>query len=112
MTINSTIRRSKRGGGKDRGQSKEGRGIKGRLLGGLSEVSLLVLRLVEGLPDTGSHPAQMGIGVSSCGGFPREKYHVVCVVSKQTVRDLARVGLKNACGKTKTRCHQFNERKA
>jgi hypothetical protein len=65
VIINSSILRSrKKGGSKDRGPSKEGRRIKGRLLGGLSEVSLLVLRLMEGLPDTGSHPAQMGIGVS------------------------------------------------
>jgi hypothetical protein len=62
----------KRGGGKDRGQSQEDRRIKGRLLGGLSEVSLLVSRLMVGLPDTGSHPAQMGIGVSYCEGRPRE----------------------------------------
>ncbi len=71
MIIESTILRSKRGS-KDRGQSKEGRSIKGRLLGGSSEVSLLVLRLMEGLPDTGSHPAQVGIGVSYCEGFPKE----------------------------------------
>jgi hypothetical protein len=38
--------------------------IKEQLLGGWSEARLLVLRLMEGLPDTGSHPAQMGIGVS------------------------------------------------
>jgi hypothetical protein len=49
-------------------QGKEGRRIKGRLLGGLSEVSLLVLRLMEGLPDTGSHPAQMvsGSAIERC----------------------------------------------
>jgi hypothetical protein len=38
--------------------------IKEQLLGGLREARLLVLRLMEGVPDTGSHPAQMGIGVS------------------------------------------------
>ncbi len=45
--------------------------IKEQLLGGLSEARLLVLRLMEGLPDTGSHPAQMGIGVSYNKGVPR-----------------------------------------
>jgi hypothetical protein len=63
VIIKSTIQRSKgKGESKDRGQSKEGRRIKGRLLGGLSEGSLLVLGLMEGLPDTGSHPAQMVSG--------------------------------------------------
>ena len=50
----------------------------GRLLGGLSEVRLLVLRLMEGLPDTGSHPAQMGIGVSYGKGASRENM-IKCV---------------------------------
>jgi hypothetical protein len=67
---------------------------------------------MEGLPDTGSHPAQMSSGVSYCDGLPRRKDRVVCVISKQIVRGLARMGPKNACGKTKTRCHQFNGRKA
>jgi hypothetical protein len=71
VIINSTILRSKKGS-KDRGQNKEGRRIKGRLLGGSNEVSLLVLRMMKGLPDTGSHPAQMDIGVSYCEGFPKE----------------------------------------
>jgi hypothetical protein len=68
--------------------------------------------MMKGLPYTGSHPAQMGIGVSYCGGFPKGIPCSVCVVSKQAVRGLARVGLKNACGETKTRCRQFNERKS
>ncbi len=72
MIINSTLLRSKRGGSKDRGQNKEGRRIKRRLLGGSNEVSLLVLRMMKGLPDTGSHPAQMSIGVSYCEGSPKE----------------------------------------
>jgi hypothetical protein len=38
----------------------------------LIEVRLLALRLMEGLPDTGSHPAQMGIGVSYNKRVPRE----------------------------------------
>ncbi len=46
--------------------------IKEQLLGGLTEARLLVLGLMEGLPDTGSHPAQMGIGVSYNNGVPRE----------------------------------------
>jgi hypothetical protein len=46
--------------------------IKEQLLGGLSGARLLVLRLMEGLPDTGSNPAQMGIGVSYNKGVPRE----------------------------------------
>ncbi len=79
MIVNSTILGLReKGGSKDRGQGKEGRRIKGRLLGGLSEVSLLALRLMEGLPDTGSHPAQMGIGVSYSKGVPRENI-VKCV---------------------------------
>jgi hypothetical protein len=65
-----------------------------------------VLGLMEGLSDTGPHPAQIGIGVSYGEGFPWKTPWSVCVVSKQTVRGLARVGLKDACGKTKTRCHQ------
>ncbi len=67
MIINSTLLESKRGS-KDRGPNKEGRRIKRRLLGGSNEVSLLVLRMVRGLPDTGSQPAQMGMGVSYCEG--------------------------------------------
>ncbi len=45
---------------------------KEQFLGDLREARLLVLRLMEGLPDTGSHPAQMGIGVSYNKGVPRE----------------------------------------
>ncbi len=67
MVINSTLLESKRGS-KDRGQNKEGRGIKRRLLGGSSVVSLLVLGMMRGLPGTGSQPAQMGMGVSYCEG--------------------------------------------
>jgi hypothetical protein len=59
------------GGSRDRGQNKGGRRIKRRLLGGSNEVSLLVLRMMKGPPDTGSHPAQMGIGVSYCEGLPK-----------------------------------------
>ena len=77
MIINSTLLESKRGS-KDRGQNKEDRRIKRRLLGGLNEASLLVLRMMKGLPDTGSHPAQMGIGVSYNDGVPRENI-VKCV---------------------------------
>ncbi len=36
----------------------------------------------------------------------------MCVASKQAVRGLVRVGPKNVCGETKTRCHQFNGRKS
>ncbi len=74
MTINSVIiGTGDRGGGrKDRGQSKWGMRIKEQLLGGLNEAGLLVLRLMEGLPDTDSHPAQMGIGISYNIGIPRE----------------------------------------
>ncbi len=46
--------------------------IREQFLGDLNEARLLVLRLMEGLPDTGSHPAQMGIGVSYNKGAPRE----------------------------------------
>ncbi len=46
--------------------------IKGQLLGGLNEARLLVLRLMEGAPDAGSHPAQMGIGVRYNNGVPSE----------------------------------------
>jgi hypothetical protein len=46
--------------------------LKEQFLGGLNEARLLVLRLVEGLPDTGSHPAQMGIGVRYNDGVPSE----------------------------------------
>ena len=63
---------------------------------------------MEGLPDTGSHPAQMGIRVNYNEGVPREDCRV-CVGGKQTFRGLARVGLKDACGETKTRCYQFGE---
>jgi hypothetical protein len=60
LIINSAILESNKGS-KDRGWNR-GRRIKGWLLGGSNEVSLLVLRMMKGLPDTGSHPAQMGIG--------------------------------------------------
>ncbi len=63
---------------------------------------------MEGLPDTGSHPAQMGIRVSYNEGIPRENCKV-CVGGKQTFRGLVRVGLKDACGETETRCYQFDE---
>ncbi len=59
MTINSTILESDEES-KDMGWNR-GRRIKGWLLGGSNEVSLPVLRMMKGLPDTGSHPAQMGI---------------------------------------------------
>jgi hypothetical protein len=79
VIINSTILGLReKGGSKDRGQGKKGMRIKGLLLGGLSEVSLLALRLMEGLPDTSSHPAQMGIGVSYSKEVPRENI-VKCV---------------------------------
>ncbi len=68
----------------------------------------MVLRLMEGLPDTGSHPAQMGIRVNYNEGVPREDCKV-CVGGKQTFRGLARVGLNDACGETETRCYQFDE---
>ncbi len=68
----------------------------------------MVLRLMEGLPDTGSHPAQMGIRVNYNEGAPREDCKV-CVGGKQTFRGLARSGLKDACGETETRCYQFGE---
>jgi hypothetical protein len=45
--------------------------IKKQLLGCLSEARLLVLRLMEGFPDTGSHPAKIGIGVSYGKGASR-----------------------------------------
>jgi hypothetical protein len=35
--------------------------------------------MMKGLPDTGSHPAKMGIEINYCEGLPREKYYVVCV---------------------------------
>jgi hypothetical protein len=39
-----------------------------------------------------------------------EKNCNVCVGGKWTVRGrLARIGLKDACGETETRCHQFDE---
>ncbi len=63
---------------------------------------------MEGLPDTGSHPAQMGIRVSYNERVPREN-RKVCVGGKQIFRGLVRVGLKDACGETETRCHQFDE---
>ncbi len=46
--------------------------IKGAASWGLSEARLWVLRSMEGLPDTGSNPAQMGIGVSYNNGVLRE----------------------------------------
>jgi hypothetical protein len=67
VIIKSTLLESKRGS-KDRGQNKEGRRIKRRLLGGSNVVSLLVLGVMRGLPGTSSQPAQMGIGVSYCEG--------------------------------------------
>ncbi len=72
MTINSTIIESTKGG-KDRGWNR-GRRVKGWLLGGLNEASPLLLRMTKGLPDPGSHPAQMGIGISCCEGFPKKRY--------------------------------------
>ncbi len=58
--MNSAILESHKGS-KDIGWDR-GRRIKGWLLGGSTEVSPLVLRMMKGLPNTGSHPAQMGIG--------------------------------------------------
>jgi hypothetical protein len=46
--------------------------IKGAASWGLNEARLWVLRLMEGLPDTGSNPAQMGIEVSYNNGVLRE----------------------------------------
>jgi hypothetical protein len=54
-------------------------GVKGWFLGGLNEASLLVLRRMKGLSGSGSHPAQMGIGVSYCEGFPRKYAMCVCM---------------------------------
>ncbi len=44
----------------------------------MSEARLLVLRLMEGLPDTGSHPAQMGIGSAIIKEFLEEIVWSVC----------------------------------
>ncbi len=52
--------------------------IKGAASWGLNEARLWVLRLTEGLPDTGSNPAQMGIEVSYNNGVPRE-INIECV---------------------------------
>ncbi len=52
--------------------------IKGAASWGLNEARLWVLRLMEGLPDTGSNPAQMGIEVSYNNGVPREN-DIECV---------------------------------
>ncbi len=68
----------------------------------------MVSRLMEGLPDTGSHPAQMGIRVNYNEGAVKEDCKV-CVGGKQTFRGLAMVGLNDACGETETRCYQFDE---
>ncbi len=46
--------------------------FKGAASWGLSEARLWVLRSMERFPDTGSNPAQMGIGVSYNNGILRE----------------------------------------
>ena len=61
-----------------------------------------------GLPDTGSHPAQMGIRVNYNEGVPKEDCKV-CAGGKQIFRGLAMVGLNDARGETETRCYQFDE---
>ncbi len=72
--------------------------IKGAASWGLNEARLWVLRLMEGLPDTGSNPAQMGIEVSYNNGVPREN-NIECVSGvKQIERDLTRVGLMDVYG--------------
>jgi hypothetical protein len=52
--------------------------IKGAASWGWNEAGLWVLRLLEGLPDTGSNPAQMDIGVSYNSRVHREDY-IECV---------------------------------
>ncbi len=52
--------------------------IKGTASWGLNEARLWVLRLMEGLPDTGSNPAQVGIEVSYNNGALREN-SIECV---------------------------------
>jgi hypothetical protein len=52
--------------------------IKGAASWGLNEARLWVLRSMEGLPDTGSNPAQMGIGVSYNNRVLRES-SIKCV---------------------------------
>ena len=52
--------------------------IKGAASWHLNEARLWVLRLMEGLPDTGSNPAQMGIEVSYNNGVPGEN-NIECV---------------------------------
>ncbi len=42
------------------------------------EARLLVLRLLVGLPDTGSHPAQMGIRINYMKGFLEKIVKYVC----------------------------------
>ena len=52
--------------------------IKGAASWGWDEAKLWVLRPMEGLPDTGSNPAQMDIGVSYNSRVHREDY-IECV---------------------------------
>ncbi len=52
--------------------------IRGAASWGLNEAKFWVLRSLEGLPDTGSNPAQMGIGVSYNSGVHREN-NIECV---------------------------------
>jgi hypothetical protein len=52
--------------------------IKGAASWGLNEARLWVLRSMEGLPDTGSNPAQMGIEISYNSEVPREN-SIECV---------------------------------
>ncbi len=53
--------------------------IKGAAPWGLNEARLWVLRPMEGLPDTGSNPAQRGIEVSYNNGVQREN-SIECVL--------------------------------
>jgi hypothetical protein len=52
--------------------------VKGAASWGLNEARLWVLRPMEGLPDTGSNPAQVGIEISYNNGVLREN-SIACV---------------------------------
>jgi hypothetical protein len=80
--------------------------IKGAASWGWNEAGLWVLRLLEGLPDTGSNPAQMDIGVSYNSRVHREDY-IECVsgVSRPRrgvtnfMKKIVKVNYRKVCGR-------------
>ncbi len=66
-------------------RAKWGMRIKGAASWGWNEARLWVLRPMEGLPDTGSNPAQMDIGVSYNSRVHREDY-ITCVSGVSRLR--------------------------